>query len=333
MKLIGKFAILLILIPAAILAAPAVGSPERGMNIGDILPAKNLKTLDMEKVPVPSEEGLTVLLFWATWSPRSISALQLWQELKEDYSEHNIKILAVNAEGQHLESAERQKVRNYIEENDIKLQVHMDSDLDLFNEIGVIVLPTTLFLHNDGEIVYKYTSFPSSARIDLKEGLEKELGIFKEASPEISAHRGKLEYQPKNRALLYYNLGSNLHKKGFTEKARARYIIALQKDPEYKDPLRALEGLYFVDGQTPESEEELKALLIENNLEPVVEHIGEGEAVIVKKKEKKVDPMARMRALMGQSAPAPAATTVEEDSVLPQPSGDAVAGTVEIGNQ
>lgn len=267
------------------------------MEVGSVFEPRKMKTLGMEKIRVPAEEGLTVVLFWATWSPRSQTALGMWEEYRDKYGEHPLMVITVNADNQRMDSEDISRVRGYVEENSIDLPVVIDKDLELFNELGIMVNPTTLFFDSNGKLTYKLPSFPSSARLDLKEELEIQLGLASRQTEEETAHRGKLEYQPKNNALLYYNLGLNLHKKGYTDKARDRYIIALQRDPEYLEPLRALEGMYFGSSRTPEAEDKLADLLKENNLEPLIEKIGQGEVIILETK-KKDDPMERMKRMM-----------------------------------
>jgi tetratricopeptide (TPR) repeat protein len=212
------------------------------------------------------------------------------------------------------------KIRDYLSLHSLSLPVIVDAQLELYNEIGIIVLPTSLFFKPDGTLDYKYPSLPSSAESDLKKDLEIKLGIAKETTEEEDTHRGKLAYQPKNNALLYYNMGKRIHERGFPEKAKAKHIEALQKDPDYADPLRALEGLFFTEGRTPEAEEQLKNLLTAGGLTGLIEHIGEGEPIIMNKEEpeqkaatadttgappkaaveKELTPMEKMKLLMEQ---------------------------------
>ena len=193
------------------------------------------------------------------------------------------------------------------------LPVIVDAGLELFNEIGVIVLPTTLFFKPDGTLDYKYAGLPSSAELDLKDDLEAKLGIEKEA-PEDRKAATRLAYLPKNNALLFFNLGKRYHEKGSPEKAQGKYIEALQKDPDYDDPLRALESIFFDKGRTPEAEERLKVLLTSSGLEAVTARIGQGEAAETPEgaekpaeqaaapagtpEKKELTPMERMRLLM-----------------------------------
>jgi thiol-disulfide isomerase/thioredoxin len=275
----GKAAFLFAVIITATLAVPAVGQPERGIEVGQKIEPRQLRTIEREKITIPVEEGLTVLLFWSTWSPRSEPALQLWEKYGEEYHDHGVSVITVNADHQDMQPEDIQMVRDYFTGKEIGLPVVVDSQLELFNEIGVIVLPTTLIFKPDGTLDYKYAGFPTSAEIDLKEDLEAKLGITREPTTEEEATRGKLAYQPKNNALLFYNMGKRLHEKGFPEKAKAKYIESLQRDSEYKDPLSALEGLFFAQGRTPETEDRLKSLLTASGLEKVIGNISEAEKV------------------------------------------------------
>ncbi len=302
------------------LAVPAIGQPERGIEVGQGIEPRELRTLEQEKIQLPAPEGLTVVVFWATWSPRSAKALEIWQRFGEQYAEHGVQVIAVNADHQGMGQEDELKIQDYLSQHSLSLPVIVDAQLELYNEIGIIVLPTSLFFKPDGTLDYKYPSLPSSAESDLRKDLEIKLGIAKEPTEEEDIHRGKLAYQPKNNALLYYNMGKRIHERGFPEKAKAKYVEALQKDPEYTDPLRALEELFFTKGRTPEAEEQLKNLLTGGGLTGLIEHIGEGETIVLDKEEpeqkaapadtldgppkaaveKELTPMERMKLLMKQ---------------------------------
>ena len=274
--------------------APSASEAERGLKEGEKLPPRELRMMDATTVQVPAPEGITVLLFWSTWSPRSRPALDLWKQYAQDYREHGVSVYTVNADHQGMDAQSLEKVSAFVQESGVTLPVHTDVNLDLFNEIGVIVLPTALFLRGDGTIVSKYPSFPTSAPMDIKESLDRMLGLARE--PEEKEKVVEEAYKPKNNALLYFNLGKQLHSKGMTAKAEERYLEALKKDPEYADPLRGLEGIYFADGRTPEAEKTLGDLLASNGLEALREKIGQGEALIFK--SGKSDMMEKLKQMM-----------------------------------
>ena len=280
------------------------GGSDREVVPGDVLPKVSKRTVQGDVISIPAEDGITVLLFWATWSPRSKPALQLWEKFRGDYPDQPLTIITVNAERDELSSQELQTINEYITENIPNLAVVQDKGLNLFNTYAVSALPTAFFLDSSGKVLHRYPSFPTSAALDLQEEIEITLGLRQRQTEEETASRGKLDYQPKNNALLYYNMAVQLYKKGFREKAIQRIVIALQKDPEYQDPLRTLEGIFFPSGRTPEGEARLKTLLVDNDLDDQVGRIGEGEPILIEL-PKKIDAKERMRLLMEKNNPSP----------------------------
>jgi len=277
MSLIRRTTILLIAAAVATLASPAVGQPERGIEVGQKIVPRQVKTLERQEVTLPAEAGMTVLLFWSTWSPRSSSAIEIWQRYARQYRDSGVTVLSVNADNQHMVEADIKRIRDYIAEHKVTLPVIVDSGLEMFNEIGVIVLPTTLIFTPDGTLDYKYPGLPSSAELDMKKDLEAKLGIAAEPGTGKKAPGRDLAYQPKNNAILFYNMGKMYQEKGLPEKAKAKYIESMQRDREYKDPLRALELIFFADGKTRQAVERLKSLLTASGLEEIISEISEGE--------------------------------------------------------
>jgi thiol-disulfide isomerase/thioredoxin len=280
----------------------ADGGNSREIATGNVLPIISKRTVRGNEISIPANEGITVIVFWATWSPRSRQALGLWEKFSEDYTDQPLTIITVNSEKVGLSIQDQQAIDNYIAENVPNLPVVVDVELFMFNTYAVKAVPTAFFMDSAGKVLYRYPSFPTSAVLDLQEELEITLGLRKRQTAEEVASRGKLDYQPKNNALLYYNLGVQLYKKGFREKALQRIAIALQRDPEYQYPLRTLEGIFSPDGRTPVTEASLKAFLIKNGLDEQVDRIGEGEPILLEA-PKKIDAMERMRLLLEKNAP------------------------------
>ncbi len=262
---------------ALLLAVPTSSPAERGMALGATLPAHSLRTLDGATVAVPSDK-LTVVVFWSTWSPRSEVVLKYWADLKgEIAAEHPFDVVALNADSQDMTSEKIEAVKAYLSEKAVTLPVVIDDKLTVYEELGVKTVPTSYFVKADGTLAWDGAGFPISAREDYRASLEKELGIAapaSEATAEGSAPRGQLAYQPKNNALLYYGMGVNLAKMKMKDKARGKYAEALQRDPEYADPLQALADDFFREGKTPEAEQKFKDFLTEKNLSALVEKVS-----------------------------------------------------------
>ncbi len=254
----------------------------RGLEVGDVFTPRISNTIDGDSISLPAEAGLTVLVFWATWSSRSGAALSMWEKYQNEYSRYPLTVISVNAEHQDTTEATLSSIRTFIEEDDVHLPVVVDRHLEFFNEIGIIVLPTTLFLDVHGKILYKLPSFPTSAVLDLKEELESHLGLA--PPPEVRHAKPPAEYKPKNNAHLYYNLAMNLKRMGFWLKARHRLIISIKRDSAYTKPVKALEDDFFKDGRTPEAEKALRDFLAENGLDDLAgKYGGEGAAPVTGK--------------------------------------------------
>lgn len=267
----GKTHTLLLALAAALFwvgVFPAWGLGSRGLQVGDVLTVRTVVSVDGQALELPSGSRLNVIVFWATWSPRSAPALKLWQQMAVDYSAQDMKVVAVNADHQDLGQAEMDAITGFVHENGIKLPIVLDRGLKLFNEIGVIVVPTAVLINSEGKITDWMGSLPTSAALDYREKLDRVFGLSREpAEKEEVRVEVKQVYKPENRAGLYYNLAKQLQKKGFRMKARARFITALQKDPNYPAPVAALEKDFFKDGETPEAVEGLRQLLLKGGLE------------------------------------------------------------------
>ena len=145
MSFVQKSTLLMTAVIMLTLAVPAIGQTERGIEVGQGIGPRELRTIEREKIQVPAPEGLTVVVFWGTWSPRSAKALELWQRFGDQYAQHGVQVITVNADHQHMEADDIEKVRQYLADHDISLPVNVDSELEFFNEVGIIVLPTSLF--------------------------------------------------------------------------------------------------------------------------------------------------------------------------------------------
>ncbi len=276
----GAFALILLLA-----LATSARADLRGLREGEKLAPVSLAGPGGEALLLPDPSGLTVVVFWSTWSPRSEPLLALWQELAAGYSTtasfpgapkapQALRVIAVNADHQEMDGERTAAVKAWLAEKRVTLPVALDPGLALFNRLGVIALPTTLFFAADGTLVREYPGFPSSARLDLREELEKELGIARAGPAEPGRLRGQLSYQPANNALLYFGMGNALRKAGMKEKARLRWAEALRRDGGYPDPLKALEEDFFAGGRDAAKEKALHDFLSGESLPALADRYG-----------------------------------------------------------
>ena len=217
----------------------------RGMEKGDRVP-------DLEFVGVTAgggrlssfagEKGL-IVIYWATWSPRSEEVLAFAEKELRRYEKTGMKLLAVNADHQEMKAEGLAAVRSAASKMGISFPVVLDAGLKGYNEIGVISVPTTIFLDGGLKIVDAYPGFPSAARDDIPDRIDAYLGIVKEKRAEKAQYL--LEHKPKNYALQYYHLGKQLFLsarsasgdlKGVPETAIERLDEAIRRDPDFFRP-------------------------------------------------------------------------------------------------
>src|SRR5512138_2738413 len=96
-------------------AVADVAQAERGLDLGAVIPSRTLKMQNAPPAPFPSPDGLTVLVFWSTWSPRSSAALALWKDYQEKYGDKGVRVLTVNADHQTMSDEDRRVVSEFMQ--------------------------------------------------------------------------------------------------------------------------------------------------------------------------------------------------------------------------
>lgn len=286
--------------------AVKAGASNREIVEGDSVPIAILDDIAGNRHRIPDDETMTVVLFWATWSPRSVQAIDLWEGLSRGYPDELFQVVSVVAEKDELGDEDVNAIKAYVHEKQVSLPVVVDENLELFNSYGVKALPTVFMLDDNGLILYRYSGLPTSASLDLREELETRLGLKGPDTSEDKTVQTSLVYQPENNALLFFRMGNVFEEKGYFERAVEKYIEALVKDIKYEDPLRALERVYFRDGRTPDAEERLKARLSAGGLGELVDRVFEAEIPAERTEENKkipagnepLSPVERMQLLM-----------------------------------
>lgn len=125
---------------------------EAGLDVGQMAPDFELKTLDGESVRLSDYKGQMVMLnFWASWCPPCRVEMPHMETYYQDSKEEdNIEILAVNMTT--LERGSQDKVPAFVEKHGLTFPILMDEDGDIKDLYKVMVYPTTYILNEDGII-------------------------------------------------------------------------------------------------------------------------------------------------------------------------------------
>jgi tetratricopeptide (TPR) repeat protein len=182
--------------------------------------------------------GVTVVVFWAAWSPRSREILTDLERLRAELGPERVAIVAINVEHLAISAADRAAARALVAEVNSSATVLFDEGLVAFNAYGTMAVPSSLVVDARGQVSFTLAGYPMTMRSDLADAVRKALGL-----PTSAELRPPEEYVPANHALMYYNFGRRLLEKGQEEKAVEQFRIAVERDPAFKKPYLEL-GLY-----------------------------------------------------------------------------------------
>lgn len=183
---------------------------------------------------------LTIVVFWALWSPKSATQLQDVQKLLDEYGDKGLKAVAINAEGAAAPADLDAKVAAFAQEHGLRFPMALDKGLEQYNTWGVIALPSTAFLDKNRKIVFEFSGHPSSAYEDMRAQVLEGLGLADEVA---ASHKPKHErYRPTDRKVtLNFGLAKTQYERNQISKAKEKLDQVLADDPRYPDA-HALNG-------------------------------------------------------------------------------------------
>jgi peroxiredoxin len=263
-------------------AIPNAVAAFKYLKTGMEIPDFTLQTMDGKEVDLSSYRGspATIVLFWATWSPRSRPALEDAQKLFAELGGKGLKVLAVNVNRVDISHQDRQEIKEMAGELGLTMPLAVDEGLAAYSGFGVVATPSTAVLDKDGKIVFEAASYLRSTGTDIREQVEILLGLREPPSTEAVAVAEV--YKPARKALLYYNLGRNLLRLGNPEKAMGKLEDSVEADEKFTAP-RILLGHLLLGEKSEKSlarAEELFRGAMANEPENVSAICGLGETLL-----------------------------------------------------
>jgi len=205
----------------------------KNVDVGQTPPAFSLKDLGggLWDRSAHQGPGATVIVFWATWSPRSREILEDLEKLRAEVGPERLQVIAINAEHLVIGPSDRDAIRAVASETHTTATILVDEGLVAFNAFGTMAVPSSLVLDAAGRVAFTLAGYPTTMRSDLADAVRKVLGL-----PTSEELRPVREYVPKNHGLMYYNFGRLLLEKGQEEKAVEQFRISVERDPAFKKP-------------------------------------------------------------------------------------------------
>ncbi len=248
LRALGRKLLIITFLCLVTFAVSGAAAAFRNIKAGDQAPPVALKGLDGEEhILFPDIEGKAVIvMFWATWSQRSLTELGDLEKFRAEYGKNGLTILAVNVESQTVEDKDLERIRSVLQEKAIGFPVVLDEGLETYSDWGVIATPTTAILDRDGIVMFELSGYPTAGYLQVDEAIRKALGLY---VPEKDAARGDVSFKPNRVAMLHFGVGKRHLEKGFLTKALPELTIAAEADSRWADPRIFLGYAHILGGK------------------------------------------------------------------------------------
>jgi tetratricopeptide (TPR) repeat protein len=239
-----------------------------------------LQALDDQPITLAAlkKSPATLLLFWATWSPKSTAALREVQALETRYAAAGLRTVAVNLNRADMGPQERSLVAQAAADAGVTLTVAFDPGFATSAGFGIVANPALALLDARGVLVWDGAGWSQSLREALGEQIEALLGL---RAP-VAAAGAANAHRPEHRALLSFNLGRTFLRQGNPGKARDLLESAAQADPGWAAPRTILGHLLLqqADGKALAQAEALLRAAVAIEPRDVSALTGLGEALL-----------------------------------------------------
>ncbi len=226
---------LVVLTILALTLAPYSTAAFRNIREGMLVPSVTGVDLDTGKQvssDIMVQKNLVIIMFWASWSQRSIDELKDLKEIYRRFSDQPVKIIAVNVEGQTVTAAAKTRVEKLVAELDLPFPVVMDQGLEIFSQYGVIAVPSTAIVDTTGTLRYGPAGYSLTTHDLIIDSIEVLMGL-KQASVETIVFEG---YRPTNDASRYYGMALNQTNRRQYKRALTNLDAAIEADAKFASP-------------------------------------------------------------------------------------------------
>lgn len=176
--------------------------------------------------------NVVVVVFWATWSERSLEELRDLSAFAADHPDMAMKIVAVNVEGQTLSAPKRSSIIQVATELQLPFPVIIDEDLALFYEFGVIAVPSTAIIDTTGILRYGPSGYSLTTHDRIIDSVKVLLGLA-EPGAEIALVEG---YRPNAKSSRYCNMALNQINRRQHKRALKNLDQAVAADSGFAQP-------------------------------------------------------------------------------------------------
>lgn len=151
----------LLILSTALLVSPAAAF--RNVATGTLVDNPALKAADgmVQPLLLGSDGAPTVVVFWSTWSPRSVEALADLQRL---YAASGLQVAAINVDAEGQDARSLARVRQVVTEQGARFPVFIDRGLRLYGQWGVVAVPSFALVDGEGRVSAVLDGYPPGQR-------------------------------------------------------------------------------------------------------------------------------------------------------------------------
>jgi tetratricopeptide (TPR) repeat protein len=178
------------------------------------------------------QENLVIVVFWATWSPRSLAQLQDLGEIATEYAGNPVSVIAVNVDAPGLSAADSDKITGLVRDLDLPFPVIIDEGLKIFYRYGVIAVPSTAVIDSSGTLKYGPSSYSLTTKDRIVDSIRVFLGLVDASQVDIAP----VGYRPDKRAGRFFGLAVQLSEQRLYEQALSNLDSAIVIDTAFAAP-------------------------------------------------------------------------------------------------
>jgi len=287
-----------LLLLAVVMAIPYPACAVRNLKIGDSLPSFFLPRADGEGGMYNSEELAgqpAVIVFCRPYHQLSLDALKDLEAVASQVGLTKFRLLAVDTK---LSTA--QEIQATFADEKFHFPILLDPQRTLYEEVGLIVSPTTLLFDAKGGLRFVIASHPHQFRQEVQAQLRFLLGEIDEQTMNEQVHPAVHKIEADMTAAWHlYNLGKKLQNEGKTEQAMSTFEKAVSRYPSLVEGHCSLGFLKFSAGDLDSAAEHFDAALKQN---PTFPSAQLGSAIVLARtgEDRKAEQM--LLPLVGQPA-------------------------------
>ncbi len=249
-----------LLLLAVVMVMPYPAYAVRNLKVGDPLPSFFLPRADGTAGLYESKQLIgqpAVIVFWRPNHELSLAALRDLEEIAHKVGLSKFKPLAVDAKLSTL-----QDVQTALAGQNISLPVVLDPQRTLYEEVGLIVCPTTLLFDAKGTLQFVVASHTRQFRQVVQARLRFLLGEIDEQTMNEQIKPVLHAIEPDLAAAWrMYNLGVRLQVEGKTDEATSIFEKTIAEHPSLAEAHCALGFLKFAAGDQKTAAESFRIAL------------------------------------------------------------------------